>query len=100
MTNFELNKEFLNDPWITKSILQFILSDIIDTQNGIFESEKQVYEYLTIPAKNKSVEIFYELMSNKNINSMFNIYQFYLKKNKFKKEIKEINNFKKQFNLT
>ena len=45
MTNFELNKEFLNDPWITKLILQFILSDIIDTQNGIFESEKQVYEY-------------------------------------------------------
>ena len=65
MTNFELNKEFLNDPWITKSILQFILSDIIDTQNGIFESEKQVYEYLTNTEKNESVEIFYELMSEK-----------------------------------
>ena len=25
MTNFELNKGFLNDPWITKPILQFIL---------------------------------------------------------------------------
>ncbi len=90
MTNFELNKEFLNDPWITKLILQFILSDIIDTQNGIFESEKQVYEYLTNPVKNKSVEIFYELMSNKNIDSIFNMYQLYLKKINLKKRLKKL----------
>jgi len=90
MTNFELNKGFLNDPWITKPILQFILSDIIDTQNGIFESEKQVYEYLTNPVKNKSVEIFYELMSNKNIDSIFNMYQLYLKKINLKKRLKKL----------
>lgn len=75
MTNFELNKEFLNDPWITKLILQFILSDIIDTQNGIFESEKQVYEYLTNTEKNESVEIFYELMSEKAILYLYSFFK-------------------------
>lgn len=75
MTNFELNKEFLNDPWITKLILQFILSDIIDTQNGIFESEEQVYEYLTNTEKNESVEIFYELMSEKAILYLYSFFK-------------------------
>jgi hypothetical protein len=75
MINFELNKEFLNDPWITKPILQFILSDIIDTQDGIFESEEQVYEYLTNTEKNKSVEIFYELMSEKAILYLYSFFK-------------------------
>lgn len=75
MTNFELNKGFLNDPWITKPILQFILSDIIDTQDGIFKSEEQVYEYLTNPVKNKSVEIFYELMSEKAILYLYSFFK-------------------------
>lgn len=75
MTNFELNKGFLNDPWITKPILQFILSDIIDTQNGIFESEEQVYEYLTNTEKNESVEIFYELMSEKAILYLYSFFK-------------------------
>ena len=66
MSNFNLNKQFLDSTSLTFSIKNTVLSDIRDKyneDNNTNFTNEEIYELLTNEEKNSSIELFYEYMS-------------------------------------
>lgn len=103
MTNFDLNKQFLDSTSLTSSIKNTVLSDIRDKyneDNNTNITNEEVYELLTNEEKNSSIELFYEYMSEDKRKLMIAFYLGFVKKlNEIqdKNYQSKIDGFKKQF---
>jgi hypothetical protein len=103
MSNFDLNKQFLDSTSLTSSIKKAVLSDIRDKyneDNNTNITNEEVYELLTNEEKNSSIELFYEYMSEDKRKLIRAFYLGFVKKlNEIqdKNYQSKIDNFKKQF---
>ena len=103
MSNFNLNKQFLDSTSLTFSIKNTVLSDIRDKyneDNNTNFTNEEIYELLTNEEKNSSIELFYEYMSEDKRKLMRAFYLGFINKlNEIqdKNYQNKIDGFKKQF---